>query len=122
MAAAAVAGGPSPRNFTHYATQALTELQSRFWNGAGWNDSMWWQEANTLETLSNLAMAEPQVLPAHKAACEAIFNATSNATVGRCDWYCRRFCVRLNRPSKNWTIHLPLPSLAMRTMTSRCTF
>ena len=81
-----VARRSPPRNFTEYATLAFVELQSRYYNGAGWDDSMWWQSANTIEVISNLALSAPRaVLPQASAIFEEVFKATSNDTIGRCD-------------------------------------
>ena len=75
------------RDYGDYAARAFARLQSDFWQpSAGlWRASMWWQTANTIEALSNLALLQPQLQPAIEAAVATVFNATSNSTHGRCD-------------------------------------
>ena len=46
---------------------------------------MWWQEANTLEAISNYAMLVPTEKPHIEAVIEAVYNATRNDTMARCD-------------------------------------
>ena len=54
---------------------------------AGWTASYWWQNANTLEAISNLILELPNPSRGALAAellpvIEVVFNATSNLTVG----------------------------------------
>ena len=74
------------RNWADAASETYNELQSRYWSSSGyWRDSMWWQEANTIEAVSNLAMITPADKPRVEAVLEAVYNATTNNTVARCN-------------------------------------
>ena len=72
-------------NWSDAATQTFAELQSRYWSQSYWRDSLWWQEANTLEAACNYAMVVPAAKPRVAAVIDAVYNATANDTVGRCD-------------------------------------
>ena len=69
------------------AISTFEELQSRFWDSSAskWRASMWWQSANTVEALCNLALAVPSMTAPVVASVEAVFDATTNPTIGWCD-------------------------------------
>ena len=67
------------------AVQAFDELQSRFWNATAgrYDSSIWWQQANAIEAVANLALKQPATQPAVELIIASAFKATSNATIGR---------------------------------------
>ena len=67
------------------AVQAFDELQARFWNASAgrFDSSIWWQQANAIEAVVNLALRQPATRPAVEQVIASAFNATSNATRGR---------------------------------------
>lgn len=69
------------------ALASFRELQQRFWDPEVglWQSSLWWQNANTLEALANLARRVPRVADDVVPLIATVFNATANETVGRCD-------------------------------------
>ena len=73
------------RDWPDAATQTFEELQSRYWSESYWRDSMWWQEANTLEAVCNYAMLVPVAKPRVAAVIGAVYDATANDTVAHCD-------------------------------------
>ena len=73
------------RSWPVYAKQTFDELQQRYWSHHYWRDSMWWQEANTVEAASNYALLVPAAKPQVEAVLDAVFNATMNDTVAQCD-------------------------------------
>lgn len=69
------------------AVQAFQELQSSFWDSKSslWRSSMWWQTANTVETISTLAMQHPDLKTKVLPLLDSVFRTTSNDTRGRCN-------------------------------------
>ena len=77
--------GVSPQQ--HRASVTFTELQRSFWSETSgiWRSSMWWQSANTVEVLANLGLASQSDKPEIERVLAAVFNATSDDTIARCD-------------------------------------
>ena len=69
------------------AQLAFDQLQSNYWQPhiGFWSSSMWWQTANTIETLSNFAELPGAPKATITELLPVVFAATSNATRGRCD-------------------------------------
>ena len=74
-------------DFAQHAVATFSELQDEFWDSKVglWRSSMWWQSANTVEAISNLAMLQQSTGPVVAKVLERVFLATSNDTVARCD-------------------------------------
>jgi hypothetical protein len=77
----------APRDYHEYARQTVDALHTEYWSekDGWWMSSMWWQTANTVEAVANYALLVPSARPGIALTLEAVFNATSNDTVGRCD-------------------------------------
>jgi hypothetical protein len=75
------------RDYGSYAVQAFNQLQDHYWRPKQglWQSSMWWQTANTIESISNLGLQTPSLKPAIQAAIASVFEATANTTRGRCN-------------------------------------
>ena len=69
------------------ADMAFAELQTRFWNATAgrYDASIWWQQANALEAVCNLAIKQPKHRPEAGRILAAAFAATANQTKGRCN-------------------------------------
>ena len=70
---------------TDRATETFNTLQSVFWSNNMWRSSMWWQAANTVEAIANHALQTPSVKPRVELILGAVFAATANSTIARCD-------------------------------------
>ena len=83
----AAPGGDAPES-TSRAIRVFDTLQQEYWakdTSQMWRSSMWWQSANILETVANLAIRVPSTRPEIESVIERVFNVTSNDTVGRCN-------------------------------------
>ena len=69
------------------AQLAFDQLQSNYWQPhiGFWSSSMWWQTANTIETLCNFAELPGAPKATITELLPVVFAATSNATRARCD-------------------------------------
>ena len=78
--------GSTP-TFSSMALQAFDEMQTRYWSSTQgiWQSSMWWQLANTVETVCNIGLQQKSTQAQVEPLLASVFAYTANATKGRTD-------------------------------------